>query len=267
MNQNKPHLFYLVFDWETGGLSSKKNPVVELAMIALRADNFEEIGRIDNIIVPYDKKGQVCDYDLTEHLIKDIDKKSPKEDQDAISEINSIIEEMHDFVYTEGAMNVHGVTESDFIQKGIEPIELVNKLVNLASEAKVNNFSKAVLVGHNPDFDRNFMQQIFEVTGKTKEMPKLFAGSEDHYGNFQPHMIDTIDLAKLAWHKNEEEITNYKLETCIAKAKLDLVGAHRAMNDVVATKDLLLFFKKKLRSDNISQSNESRFRENFTFEV
>ena len=266
MSQSNPVNYLLIYDWETGGLDSKKHPVVELAMIAVRIDNFQEIGRIDDIVVPYDKKGEVVSYDLKEHLIQDIDKKAPKEIQDATNEFNKTLEEVYDLVYTEGASNVHGIKEEDFMLRGIEIKELVNKVIELATRAKVNNFSKAILVGHNPDFDRNFTQQIFEVTGKSKEMSKIFAGSQDYYGNFQPHCIDTIDFAKLKWHKNEEEIANYKLATCASKAGIDLVGAHRAMNDVVSTKDLLWYFKELLRSDSSKSVNEVRYRDNFKFE-
>jgi len=266
MSQSKPSQYLLIFDWETGGLNSQKNPVVELAMIAVRIDNFEEIGRIDDIVVPYNKKGEVISYDFDSFMIRDVNKKAPKEEQDIVKESNKVIEEAFDFVYTEGAAKIHKVNESDMMLRGIEIGELVDKIIKLGSASKVNNFSKAILVGHNPDFDRNFIQQVFNVTGKAKEMPKIFAGSEDYYGNFQPHMIDTMDLSKLKWHKNEEEISGYSLSACINKSGLDLIGAHRAINDVVATKDLLLHFKKSLRSNEISSDNEYRFRDSFKFE-
>jgi DNA polymerase III alpha subunit (gram-positive type) len=265
---NKPHLYYIVFDFETGGFDSNKHPAAELAMIAIRGDNFEEIGRIDNIISPYDKKAQSVEYDMDSFLIQDIDKKAPKEEQDLIKETDALIESSFDYVYTKGAQGVHGLTQSDFQLSGIMVTSLVDKIIELSEKCKVSNFTKAVLVGHNPDFDRNFIQQIFDITKKLPILPKIFAGKEDHFGNFQPHMIDTIDLSKLMWHKNDEEIANYQLSTCAQKAKLDLVGSHRAINDVITTKELFLFFKKKLRANEATSDliEESRDRDNFKFE-
>jgi len=226
MSQNNPPSFYyLIYDWETGGLDATKNACVELAMIAVRSDNFEELGRISTIIQPYG-----------------------------------------DFDYTEGALKANGITLEEIIE-GEEIEYLVNQVIELANKAKVNNRDgKAILVAHNADFDRNFTQQLFEVTKKSKEMPKIFAGKEDYYGNFQPHAIDTIDLGRLKWHKNEGEVANYKLETLTQQCGIDLVGAHRAINDVIATKDLLLHFKKCIRSSDSEDQGENRFRDNLKFE-
>lgn len=263
MDQNNPTHYYLIYDFETGGFDAKKNAAAEIAMIAVRADNFEEIGRISEFIHPYNKKGDNIDYDLNDHLILKIETKDElkKEKQ----EFNSFIESMYDFTYTEGSKQVHQIPNSDILL-GINIKSLVSQIIELANVAKVNNTSgKAILVAHNADFDRNFMQQLFEITGNSKEMPKIFAGKEDYYGNFQPHCIDTIDIARLLWHSNEDEIANYKQSTCIQKAGLDLVGAHKAINDTLGLKDLLLYFKKCIRSsqNNTLQSEEKRFRDDF----
>lgn len=230
MTQNNPPLFYyLIYDWETGGFDPTKHAVAELAMIAVRADNFEEIGRISTLVAPYGN-----------------------------------------FEYTEGALNENGIKLEEIIE-GIDINLLVDQVIELATITKVNGRDgKAVLVAHNSDFDRKFTQQIFEVAKKQKEMPKIFAGDYDYYGNFIPHSIDTIDLARILWHKNEDEISNYKLGTCIQKAGLDLVGSHRAINDTVALRDLFWYIKQRMRSSNNngSESQEKRFREGFkiTFE-
>jgi DNA polymerase III alpha subunit (gram-positive type) len=220
-----PHFYYLIYDWETGGFDATKHAGIELGMIAVRSDNFEELGRISTMIQPYGNLD-----------------------------------------YTEGALQANGITLEEIIE-GELPEYLVGQIIELASKAKgAGRDGKAILVAHNSDFDRNFMQQIFEVTGKSKEMPKIFAGTTDYYGNFQPHAIDTIDLARLKWNKNEEEITNFKLITVCQKVGIDLVGAHRAINDVISTKDLLLHFKKCIRAEQSDNKTETRFRDSLKFE-
>ena len=221
-----PNFYYLIFDWETGGLDSTKHACVELAMIAVRSDNFEEIGRISTLIAPYGN-----------------------------------------FQYTEKALEINKTTLDEIIE-GRDVKEVAGNIISLAESCKINSRDgKAVLVAHNSDFDRSFIQQIFEATNNSKEMPKIFAGSNDYYGNFQPHCIDSIDLARLKWHKNKGEVSNYKLGTCLSKVGVDLVGAHKAINDTIALRDLFLHFKKCLRSDGLKESSsESRVRDKLKFE-
>lgn len=222
---NNPTHYYIIYDWETGGLDAKKHACVELAMIAVRADNFKEVDRISTMIAPY------CDLQ-----------------------------------YTEKALEINKTSFEDIIS-GNDAKQVVKAIIQLGEKCKVNNRDgKAILVAHNADFDRNFTQQIFEVTGKSKDMPKIFAGSIDYYGNFQPHCIDTIDLARLKWHKNDNEIANYKLGTCMSKLGIDLIGAHKAINDTLGLKDMFLELKKCIRSDSGETVNESRFRDTKIFE-
>lgn len=268
MTENKSHQNYIIFDFETGGLSANHNPIVELAMIAIKGDNFEEIGRIDSIVTPYNSKGQTIDYDFENWIIKDIQKDWSDKIKKEQKEINDLLKSSLDFYYEEAAMNTHKITEEEFMTKGVEIKDLVKNIISLGEKAKINNINKSVLVGHNVDFDRAFLEQIFKVTNNYNYLEKIFSGSLDYFGNFKIHTIDTIDLAKLIWHKNEGEIVRYSLESCIQKVNIDNVNSHRAMNDVIATKDLFLKFKKLLRSNNNNtfEMKESRFRDNFTFE-
>ncbi len=46
--------FYIVYDFETGGLDPKKNPITEGAFIVLEPENLEEVFRYENHVQQYD---------------------------------------------------------------------------------------------------------------------------------------------------------------------------------------------------------------------
>lgn len=126
---SKPVHCYLIFDWETGGLDAKKVAVTELAMIAMRADNFEEVGRISTYIQPYGNyEYQQQALDITGITYDDI---------------NS------------------GIDIKDLVKQIIE-------LCKKASFTKRKD-AKPILVAHNVLFDISFLQQVFDHTGEKLE--------------------------------------------------------------------------------------------------
>lgn len=53
MMDHKPVCNYIVFDFETGGLFPQKHASAEIAMIAINGNDYEELGRVEEIIKPY----------------------------------------------------------------------------------------------------------------------------------------------------------------------------------------------------------------------
>jgi DNA polymerase-3 subunit epsilon len=99
---------------------------------------------------------------------------------------------------------------------------------------------KPVVVGHNIPFDIGFMDELFK-NEKTK--------FKDIISNVY---IDTMADAKRSWPK----ISSINLSTCCEQAGIELINAHRAMPDVLATADLFRYFTKKL-----SQTTSSKFKD------
>lgn len=79
----------------------------------------------------------------------------------------------------------------------------------------------AVVVGHNVRFDLGFLRTAFERVG-------------DH--RFRPTTIDTVALARKLVR---DEVPNCKLSTLAERFRLDHRPAHRALDDALATTDLL----------------------------
>lgn len=223
---------FIIYDFETSGLSSKKNSIVEVAMIALAGDTLQEIGR-------YEAKVEYA-YNKTH-------------------------------IYEDRALTINGHTIESLINEG-EKIEVVVAgmidLLEKANKATIGKYQKPILVGHNiQDFDNDFLIATFLHCRKEKELSKLLTGRTDHHGNFQPAAIDTLHLSRIKW-QDDETMNDFKLATVIEKSGLELPDAHRAMNDVLANKDLFVAFVNDMRVDNSGtgmMGRKLRIREHFQF--
>jgi DNA polymerase III epsilon subunit-like protein len=210
---------FIAFDFETGGLESQVNPATEIALIAIKGDEtLDEIGRYQGLIKPYDSA----------------------------------------LIYTEKAAATSGISLELLEDEGLDLNEVVDGVVDLMRSA---NFSpknsagiRSILVGHNPMFDINFLNHIFErrfdgVKGTSGQLmlESLVHGRRDHFGNFQPSYLNTWSLGKM-WFGAEAELRDFKLGTIVERAGVELSDAHRAMNDTIATADFLRTFIRNLRS-------------------
>lgn len=229
---------FIILDFETGGLDSNKNPATEIALLSIKGDiSLDEIGRYQELIDVYDKT----------------------------------------LIYDEKATKVTGITKELLEDEGKDINEVVDGVVDLMKLSNLDNPRNSpglrpVLVGHNVGFDINYLHHVFEKRfGKSgqKEMESLLHGRVDHFGNFQPSYIDTWSLSKM-WFGADNELSNFRLGTVVEKAGVELSDAHRAMNDVVATTDLLRAVIRNLRGGStngeISGSVRNK-REGFLFPI
>ena len=101
-----------------------------------------------------------------------------------------------------------------------------------------------------------------------KEFEKVFAGKKDFYGNFQPHYIDTIDLARLIF-ANDPTMTSYKLEIIAERLGLELDDAHDADADVTATLNILRVGTNRLRNgeSNVGEIIQQREKTRSHFKI
>lgn len=137
------------------------------------------------------------------------------------------------------------------------------KKINIHTHQKY----RTILAGHNIVFDISFLQQLFFYMGKN--LADYVACSTDYYGNSQPKYFDTLPLSMIRWGKDESMI-KHSLSDCISKIGNEIVNAHRAMNDVIGNKDLLIEFLQSMRNENQHKTGdqiivEQRFRETFKF--
>lgn len=218
---------FIILDFETGGLDPKINAITEVAAVAIKGDTLERIDLVSTYVKPYGS-----------------------------------------YTYEEEALKATGITHAD-IESGMEIKDVVGELLALFKKADLypgKGALRPICVAHNSKFDKGFLIQPFFFCKKLKEFEKALYGGTDFYGNFQPEMIDTIPISRMAWG-DDEDMTNYKLQSCITKAGIELNDAHRAINDTLATVDMFKFFINKLRAtgDATGQESKTRFRKHFQF--
>lgn len=142
--------------------------------------------------------------------------------------------------------------------------DIVERLKEWRTLTSNTHTKKPILVGHNVMYDIPFLQQI----SKESKCPlnTLLEGDPDFYNNFQPRYIDTILQSKLVWGA-DDSMTSYTLTSCITKAGGIITDAHKAINDVIATKDLLISIINRARSEASTTEKKSdiRVRDHFQF--
>lgn len=102
---------------------------------------------------------------------------------------------------------IHGITDS-MVLKSPKFGDIVNQILDIIYDS--------VLVGHNIDFDYNFLKSEFERIGYS--IPDIY-------------VIDTLDLSR----RFCGGLPNYKLETVARSMNLFSKDWHRAENDVIMT--------------------------------
>lgn len=113
--------------------------------------------------------------------------------------------------------DITGITKAMCEQYGLDK-DVVKKMVQ--------EFCKdCILVAHNAPFDLEFFEVHFDIE------PKYF--------------FDTLTMSRAI----DSAEKSHKLGEICARKNINLTGAHRALNDVFATKDLLkLFFEEDMDS-------------------
>lgn len=224
----------IIFDFETGGVDPIKNPVTEIALTIISGEDFKLIGSYESLIAPYNSE----------------------------------------LIYDPKAAQVSGITYDMCVEEG-KDIKVVAqqvldmfKLGNTAQSRSAGGYP--MLVGHNVQFDIAFLQHLFNYGFAHEKsdqwqihLEKSLHGRRDFHNNFQPTYQDTWAIAK-AWLQNEEMI-NFKLGTITEKLGIDLNNAHRAMNDVVSTRDVFVTYANSLRSS--FQQTHKGLRDGFYFPI
>ena len=153
------------------------------------------------------------------------------------------------------ALAVHGITKEIQESKGVPLKEIYKKWLDLFKKYK-NPRQMCTIAGHNAvGFDTPFLKNFFEYMG-------------DSIDNYVKYYLDTMQIAHMAALEQQD----YKLHTCCELFNIDIVNAHRALDDTKANALLGIEYIKLLRGINVSSSitnstsqetGFTRFREKF----
>lgn len=238
-------------DFETGGLDCRDCACTQIALEAIRLDTWETLERYVAYVSPY--------------RLKEMDqakRKVLRTRQELKQEESGVM-----MKYEAAALKYSGITMEQLYAQGTD---LKAVAVATLDFAKRNTLSKGhqckpVLIGQNIPFDIGFLQQLMNYAGLVSDFEKVFAGTKDFYGNFQPYYIDTIFLGRLAF-AHDPEVTSYKLELMAARLGVELDDAHDAAADVTATLDIMGAYAGRLRKaegGRISTEKQERTRNYF----
>lgn len=228
-------LNFICFDLETSGLYEYHNQILEIAIIVVDSE-LNKKQQYENFVLPY--KGKKTELFPEGKELK--------------------VEPM--------ALQANGIDMKDVIEKGIDIRTLYKDLVKLFKELKCGRYGKPILVGHNiSSFDVNFLEYIFDLNEKRDREKRDISPL---YNYVDRYLFDTMTEARMKFGNKETE--NYQLETVCKKYGIELTNAHRAMNDTQANTDLFIKMMKDKREGSIiigEQSERTRFRDNFTFQI
>lgn len=242
----------IVLDFETGGLDCTRCACTQIAMQAVRLDTFEVLGRYVNYIAPYDKQplGGVPKRKVLKTR-REVEQENTAEPMD----------------YEPVALNYTGITMELLRSRGVALKQVAAEVIDFVRRHTLSKGAryKPVLIGQNIPFDIGFLQQMMAYAGLQKEFAQAFAGTTDFYGNFQPHYLDSIALARLCLAA-EPDITSYKLELVAERLGIELDDAHDADADVTATRQIVVQCGRRLRQSegaDVAQQRIPKTRDHF----
>ena len=170
---------------------------------------------------------------ITQIALLGLDAKTGKE----LGRYETYIKPYNDFKLEPVALQKTMVDIND-LHRGANFKDVVRNIMEFCKQVaggKLGQFTMPVMVGHNVTFDVAFIEILFYLADK--RIQSCFANNNDI-----PYYIDTQQLARMFW----PTAASIKLGDCCERAGIRLVDAHGAMNDVIATKNLFLWYKSQM---------------------
>lgn len=243
----------VVFDVETGGLSSEKHGVTEIALVAIDVEKLEIVGEYSSLIKPYNMvvnkntETSVVLNDL-KSLVKRL-KSDYEKYEDVTNELKDFVEgntyiqrALVPAIYEDKALKMSiDMTTEELEEKGKHVDEVIEDILDFLGEHKIGS-SKPILAGHNMDrFDIGFLEQLFNIRKRNL--------------NKDVNMDVTLDTLKLSRIKFIDS-SKHTLGVACKNSGVILKDAHRALPDTVANAKLLIEMLKSLRGDGSTTKKE-----------
>lgn len=230
--KTEPKIYTAIgLDFETGSLDCTSGACTQIAMQAVRLDTWAVTDRYVQYIHPYNKQ--------------DIGGPVKRKVLRARHEL----EEQLPMDYQQEALTYSGISMEILDKQGVNLKEVGESVISFAKRNTLSkgHQGKPILIGQNIPFDIGFLQQLMNYCGLVKEFEKTFSGAKDFYGNFQPHYIDTLFVARMAF-AHDSSVTSYKLELIAEHLGIELDDAHDADADVTATLNIGRVCSGRLRN-------------------
>lgn len=168
----------------------------------------------------------------------------------------SFIQPYADLGYDQAAFDATGIN-MDMVNGG-KPAKLVAKEVaDFIKACGTGMNKKPVLCGHNiMKFDNPFLD--FFLKFHKKDLWSLIN---------KDNMIDTMWWSRMRMPFDQDDFGKHNLNDACAREGIELIDAHRAMNDTAGNAQLLIAHLKHLRGagESVSRTVNHQFRETFNF--
>lgn len=160
-----------------------------------------------------------------------------------IGRFETLIRPYDDLIITPEALKANGLKMRE-VEKGITKKEAVEVITEFFLKHRVNNRQQGlpVAVGHNIPFDIDFVANLLK--GSKKEFHQIRNRG----------FCDTLVDSRRAWPK----AAKHNLGSCCEMAGIELINAHRAMADTLATAELFKYHTLRLRSAISKSSNDKK---------
>jgi len=159
-----------------------------------------------------------------------------------------------DPVYEPKALEMTGIT-MDMINSGKEHKQFIKELITWFKSVKRRGRNLPVMIAHNAIFDQGMLDFAFHTANKNL------------YEFVDPIFIDTLHLSRL----KDADKSKHNLKAACERFGIEIVNAHRAMDDVEATKQFIVQYFSSVRHANASLFEDASditvptYREQFKF--
>ena len=179
------------------------------------------------------------------HPITQIALRTIKSDTfELVNEFETFVKPYGDLEITQKALDYTNISMKDLVNAPSHK-EVIKVLIEFFKQSKSSVKTKPILCGHHVDFDISFLEAFFAFNGK-----KLKDYVQHSNGKYYRHC--TLRMAREAFM--DDDFKN-DLTTCCKRIGHEIIDAHGAMTDVIATEKLLVYFLNKLRSKGTSFSS------------
>lgn len=201
---------------------------------AIESNEYRKVGIalsdfIDNRVIDYGEKyGMLIEeLDKGNIVVFDVESTGVNVTSDEIIQIAAIkinnkgkvIEKFEKFLKNSksvaSSMKVHGFTDEFLEKNGEDKGKVLEEFIEFSKDS--------VIVGHNVQYDINILNSELRRSNLSKAKYKGFYDTLDIYRRFYP------------------KLKNHKLESLSAIFKTETKPSHDAMDDILATKDLLVY--------------------------
>lgn len=292
-----PYKRIIVYDLETGGLSSKWNSITELAMVVIDLETLEIIEEFSTMLLPrldlsYRNEDPIREAKLLwknlavknqETGIKTLLYKGVETTLKTIGQLAEDIEEFHINYLNKVGSNIIDFKDFEDIKRlGYKDIlEIYFNHTYNPEALEVTKISKELILkeGVNQEKAFNNIVDLFErhTIGNSKPIisghnikkfdnpffEKFFIDNGKDLNKYKnlTQEIDTLEWARLRWF----EMPSYNLGTCANEFGLTLKDAHRALPDTVANAKFLIKMLQSFRGEGTQVSKYKRKKYNFNF--